>query len=109
MNPGPSTPQHQKAAYGGENWSQRILHHREEIGSLWASCGLNSEWRPLKQVLLHPPGPELAQTCDPEAAQFLVIPDWELARGQHEAIAAAYREHGVTVHFVEPDWLHHPI
>jgi arginine deiminase len=90
-----------KSAYGGENWSQRTRSHREEIGSLWGMCALNSEWAPLKQILLHPPGPELA-AADPEAAQLLEPVDWQLARQQHHAIAEAYRNAGVTVHYVEP-------
>lgn len=92
-----------KAAYGGENWSPRNRSHQQEIGSLWASCGLNSEWAPLKQVLLHPPGPELAQITDPERAQLLEIPDWQLARQQHEAMAQAIQDAGVTLHSVQPE------
>jgi N-dimethylarginine dimethylaminohydrolase len=90
------------AAYGGEGWSLRRSTHREEIGSLWAHCGLNSEWLPLKQVLLHPPGAELSSGNDPKAAQLLEIPDWQLARHQHVAIAQAYRAAGISVHFVDP-------
>ena len=59
-------PRLSKSAYGGEKWSPRTLSHREEIGSMWGDCGLNSEWAPLKQVLLHPPGPELS-VADPES------------------------------------------
>lgn len=103
MKPDQLPSKHQKSAFGGENWSPRIAQHRDEVGTLWARCGLNSEWGALKQVLLHPPGLELAQTADPEAAQLLEIPDWELARQQHAAIAQAYRDAGVTVHYVEPD------
>ncbi len=97
------SPKYQKAAYGGENWSPRTSHHRDEIGSLWASCGLNSEWSALKQVLLHPPGPELTQIADPESAQLLEIPDWEPARQEHNEIAKAYQDFGVSVHNVEPE------
>jgi N-dimethylarginine dimethylaminohydrolase len=97
-----SPKKYQKATYGGKNWSPRILPHRDEIGSLWASCGLNSEWLPLKQVLLHPPGVELTQNTDPEATQLLEIPDWKLAREQHGLMAQAYRDLGIAVHYVEP-------
>jgi N-dimethylarginine dimethylaminohydrolase len=103
MSASKSSPNyHQKAAYGGENWSPRIKSHREEIGSIWASSGLNSEWAPLKQVLLHPPGSELVKVSDPEHAQMLEIPDWELAHHQHQTIAQIYRENGVAVQYVEP-------
>ena len=33
------------AAYGGDNWSQRDAPHRDEIGKIWAPCGIDSEWR----------------------------------------------------------------
>jgi N-dimethylarginine dimethylaminohydrolase len=69
---------------------------------LWGNCGINAEWTRLQSVLLHPPGLELAESDDPEAAQLLEIPAWELARQQHEAMAQAYRDAGVAVHYVEP-------
>ena len=90
------------AAYGGENWSPRTATHQEEIGHLWEKCGLNSEWRRLKSVLLHPPGPELTSLSDPESAQMLAIPNLTLARQQHDAIAQAYRDQGITVQYVDP-------
>ena len=101
-----STPHSQealKAAYGGKNWSPRTASHREEIGSVWGHCGLDSEWKPLKQVLLHSPGPELAYIADPERVQLLEIPDWHLARQQHSNLGRAYQRAGVTVHDVEPN------
>ena len=91
------------AAYGGENWSPRKASHRDEIGSLWGECGINAEWTRLQSVLLHPPGPELTALDDPESAQLLEIPDWKLALQQHDALAQAYRDQGVSVHYVEPE------
>jgi len=91
------------AAYGGENWSPRTLTHREEIGSLWASCGINSEWGQLKTVLLHEPGAEWENLADPDSVQMLEKVDLDVGRGQHGAMAQAYRDAGVTVHYVEPD------
>ena len=95
-------PKFSAAAYGGENWSPRKSSHRDEIGSLWGSCGINTEWTRLQSVLLHPPGPELNVLGDPESAQLLEIPNWKLARQQHEAMSQAFRKAGVTVHYVEP-------
>lgn len=89
------------AAYGGPGWSPRQASHAEEIGSLWHPCGLENEWAPLKSVLLHRPGPELAVE-DFNAAQLLARPDAERAREQHAAFAEAYRAAGVAVHYVEP-------
>lgn len=43
------------AAYGGERWSPRTAPLRDEIGELWARCGLRDEWGPLRALLLHRP------------------------------------------------------
>jgi N-dimethylarginine dimethylaminohydrolase len=91
------------AAYGGEGWSPRQRSHRQDIGSLWADCGVNNEWAPLKTVLLHAPGEEWDHLSDPNAALMEEAPNLELAREQHDAIAQAYKGHGVKVHYVEPD------
>ena len=96
-------PKYNSAAYGGINWSPRETSHLEEIGSLWGGFSLNSEWTPLQSVLLHPPGPELTALDDPESAQLLEIPSWELARQQHDSMAQAFRNFGVSVHYVEPE------
>ena len=46
-------------AYGGPGWKPRARTSRDELGTLWASCGVDSEWLPLKSVLLHRPGLDL--------------------------------------------------
>lgn len=92
---------HQAAAYGGSGWSPRTAGLRDEIGTLWAPCGVQSEWARLQAVLLHHPGPELAAP-DPDAAQQLDSVDPSLAAVQHDALAAAYQEEGVAVHYVDP-------
>jgi N-dimethylarginine dimethylaminohydrolase len=89
------------AAYGGDGWSPRTAAHRDEIGLLWAHCGIRDEWSPLRAVLLHRPGAELA-VPDPDAAQLLEPVDAELAGAEHDALAEAYREEGVLVRAVEP-------
>lgn len=92
------------AAYGGDNWSPRVTPHADEIGDVWADCGIDSEWRPLRSVLLHCPGAELeAASADPEAAQMLAPVDLGRAREEHAAMAEAYRGAGVVVHEVAPD------
>ncbi len=90
------------AAYGGPGWSPRTTPLRDEIGRLWGRCGVNNEWAPLKAVLLHRPGPEMEAVTDPNAAQMLAPVDVERARAQHDALAQAYRQAGVTVHYVDP-------
>ncbi len=91
----------QAAAYGGPGWSPRTARLRDEIGSLWAPCGVATEWTRLRAILLHRPGAEL-ESEDPDAAQQLDVIDASLAAAQHDALAAAYRDAQVTVHYVDP-------
>lgn len=90
------------AAYGGEGWSPRTASLRQEIGGVWGACGVATEWSPLKAVLLHRPGPEMEELTDPDAAQMLAPLDADRAQQQHDALAQAYRDAGVAVHYVEP-------
>ena len=91
------------AAYGGEGWSPRSTALQEEIGSIWAPCGIDSEWAPLKSVLLHRPGAELARVADPDEAQMMAPLDVARARRQHGDLVEAFRGGGVTVRYVEPE------
>lgn len=90
------------AAFGGEGWSPRTPDLRAEIGTIWAGYAVDSEWAPLKAVLLHRPGPELENIADPNAVQMLARPDLARAQAQHDALAAAYRQAGVEVYYVAP-------
>lgn len=89
------------SAYGGAGWEGRVQMHREEIGALWAPCGIDSEYAPLRAVVMHRPGPELG-AADPQAENLLEAIDWQRAAAQHDAIIAAYEGAGVVVHRVEP-------
>lgn len=89
------------SAYGGAGWAGRASDHAGEIGTLWAACGIDSEWAPLRAVVLHEPGPELGQ-ADPVAQNLLEPVDWQAAAAQHRALAAAYAAAGVAVHRVAP-------
>jgi arginine deiminase len=91
------------AAYGGPGWSGREASHRDEIGSLWAPCGIDSEWGRLRSVIVHRPGAELDVSLhDPDAVQMLAPVDLGKARDQHDAMVAAYRAENVAVHQVAP-------
>ncbi|PWJ22223.1 dimethylarginine dimethylaminohydrolase family protein [Jannaschia seohaensis] len=83
------------AAYGGAGWSPRTAEHGAEMGPIWQG-GIDSEWRPLRQVLLRRPGAELAAE-DVDAAQYLEPLDLGRAQAEHDALAAAYVEAGVEV------------
>lgn len=92
------------AAYGGENWSQRNATHAQEIGIVWADCGIDSEWRNLRSVLLHRPGEELnSSQTNPDAVQMLGAVDLVKAQDEHDAMVEQYNRQKVTVHYVEPD------
>jgi len=91
------------AAYGADGWSPRTRTMQEEIGDLWSPCGIQSEYAPLKSVLLHTPGKELEMSVDPTAAQMLDTLNVDRAHKQHMSLCAAYEAAGVTVHYVAPD------
>jgi len=93
------------SAYGGDGWSQRCASHQQELGSLWPDCGIDSEWRSLKSVLLHCPGQELIDVQDdPAAAQMLAPLDINRAIDEHQAMAELYQSLEIEVHFVEPEY-----
>ncbi|MFZ4661701.1 MAG: dimethylarginine dimethylaminohydrolase family protein [Caldilineaceae bacterium] len=94
---------HLMAAYGGAGWQPRSRSLAGELGNIWGACGVNSEWSLLKAVLLHRPGAELAASAeDPNAVQMVAPLDIAKAQAQHDALAQAYRDAGVTVHYVNP-------
>ena len=96
------------SAFGGPGWSPRAASLRQEVGTLWGACGLQSESATLRSVLLHRPGQELCGIEDPDAALMLARIDARLAREQHDTMADAYRSAGVAVHLIEPDALPPP-
>ncbi len=99
---------HRPAAYGGSRWVPRTASMRQELGTLWAPCGVSNEWGRLKSVLMHRPFAELAASADPDGVQMLEPLDMERASIQHDHIADAYRSAGVTVHLVDPPVAPHP-
>lgn len=90
------------SAYGGDGWQPRRQTTREELGGLWGACGLDSEWAPLRAVLLHRPGGELSASADWNAVNMLAPLDIARAQAQHDQLAAAYRAAGVRVAYAEP-------
>ena len=90
------------SAYGGPGWSPRTTSLRQEIGTLWHSCGVMTEWSPLKAILLHRPSTESAGSLDPDQWQMLEALNLAKARRQHDALAQAFRDAGVSVSYVDP-------
>jgi N-dimethylarginine dimethylaminohydrolase len=89
------------AAYGGERWSPRLAPLTEEIAEVWGDWGVSSETGRLHAVLLRRPGPELDAVTDFDAMQMRSTLSPDLVRAQHDALADAYRDYGVTVHSIE--------
>ena len=92
---------HLTSPYGGEGWRPRLRSVREELGDLWAACGLSTEWSRLRAVLLYRPGDELSLSADPAAVSMLEPLDIGRAQAQHDALADAYRAAGVAVDYAE--------
>ena len=87
-----------EATFGGDGRSPRTQSLQQELGTHWRACGINSELAPLKTVLLHSPGDELAASLDDyDAVQMLEPLDVPKAQAQHDDIAAAYKKLGVDV------------
>lgn len=103
MNTTETVHSFEAAAYGGAGWSPRTASLREEIGTLWAECGICREWSPLKAVLLHRPGRELTSSADPDHVQMLGSLDLAKAQKQHDSLAQAYHQLGIKVCYVEPE------
>jgi arginine deiminase len=90
------------AAYGGDGWSQRTRSHRDEIGDLWTTCGIDNEWRQLKSVLVHRPGPEmLIPENQANEMQFVEAIDLGLVQAEHDQMVQAYKDQGISVHYTE--------
>ncbi len=60
--------QAQDAAHGGEGWRSRQGTTADELGSIWAACGVASECGTLRSVLMHRPGEEIDGVADAASA-----------------------------------------
>lgn len=90
--------QAQDAAHGGEGWRSRDGTTADELGSIWAACGVTSECGILRAVLMHRPGAEIDGVVDAASALWHDLLDPARARDQHDQLADLYRAHGVAVH-----------
>ena len=85
-----------------EKWFALETPFASELQQYWGGdWGVCSEVGDLKAVLLHRPGPEIERMTDPNPWRWLDLMNPEKARQQHDAVAAAYREHGAQVYYVE--------
>ncbi len=91
------------AAYGGPGWKKRPTSLREEMGTIWGRWGVDSEWEPLRAVLLYCPGKEVEGLENADASLMLGRPDPERMREEHRALQDFYQKAGVEVYPVEPE------
>ena len=96
------------SAYGGDGWIPRSQGMSQDIGKIWAPCGISNEWASLKSVVLHRPGKELASIKNPNAMQMLGTIDLKCIQEQHDELAHAYRSAGIKVHYINPAGLPPP-
>ncbi len=87
------------SAYQGTGWKARAGSLASELSRLDAPR-VNSEYRPLKAVLLYCPGRELLAVKNPNAAQHLRRISPALIRREYAGITAAFRKEGVEVHLL---------
>jgi N-dimethylarginine dimethylaminohydrolase len=90
--------QAQDAAHGGDGWQSRPGATVDELGSIWAECGVTSECGTLRAVLMHRPGPEIDNVTDAATALWHDLLDPTKARDQHDRLTDLYRSHGVAVY-----------
>lgn len=90
--------QAQDAAHGGDGWRSREGTTADELGSVWAACGVSSECGTLRAVLMHRPGPEIEGVPNASAALWHALLDPPRARDQHDQLADLYRSNGVAVY-----------
>lgn len=90
------------STFGGPGFQPRAGHHRDDLGVHWITCGVSNDGDPLRSVLLHQPGKELAYTESPDAWLMLARPDLDTIRRQADTIAAFYTRRGITVHWHQP-------
>ncbi len=90
------------AAYQGDGWSERTASLREEIGVHWSARASQSEYRPLREVLLAPPDPAWPPVENPNTVQHIDTVDFRALREQFAKLAAAYESLGVAVHLMPP-------
>ena len=96
------------SAYHGAGWSARNTDLGAEIGKetgIWSALRVDSEYKPLKAVLLYCPGEEVNDVQQPNTVQHIArIHPQEIAR-EYKQLADALRTLGVAVHYIRPDVL----
>jgi arginine deiminase len=96
------------SAYHGSGWNPRdrdLGAELNEENGIWSSMRVNSEYKPLKAVLLYCPGPEVDDVLNPDSVQHIARINPEEIRRQYKQLEEAFRANGVAVHYIRPDAL----
>ncbi len=91
------------SAYHGAGWKARTADLGAEIGKesgIWSSLRVDSEYKPLKAVLLYCPGSEMNDVRQPDAVQHIAPINPEAAAREYRKLDDVFRMHGVAVHYI---------
>ncbi len=95
------------SAYHGGNWQEiqrkESFSQEKQAGQPWRNSGYDSEYMPIKEVVLRIPGNEIRDMVDPSAVQFLSVPDHAALLKEMEDLVDLYREMRITVHTIKDD------
>lgn len=92
------------AAYHGTGWQPRNKSLSQELseGNLWAAYCSNSEWTPLKAVLLYIPPPDTPEVEDVNMIQHLHPINFTLLNKQMNNLSKIYQNFGIQVCVIKP-------
>ena len=96
------------SAYHGAEWKTRIADlgaEMEKATGVWSSLRVDSEYKPLKAVLLYCPGSEVDDVLQPNTVQHIARINSDEIRREYKKLEATFRMHGVAVHYIRPDAL----
>lgn len=96
------------SAYHGTGWSTRTTDLGAELGKengIWSALRVDSEYKPLKAVLLYCPGEEVNDVQQPDAVQHIAHIDAQKIAREYQQLAATLRTLGVAVHYIRPEAL----
>jgi N-dimethylarginine dimethylaminohydrolase len=96
------------SAYHGAGWRARSADLGSEIdkqNGIWSALRVDSEYKPLKAVLLYCPGLEVNDVQQPDSVQHIARINPEAARREYKKLHETFRLHGVAVHYIRPDAL----
>ena len=93
------------SAYHGDDWRPRTSDLIAEIdggNGIWSTLRVDSEYKPLKAILLYCPGPEINAIQQPNAVQHIARVDLEEITREYKKLTETFQALGVAVHYIRP-------